>query len=289
MTEATVRQAADLNARLTSDVEPLQTDAALAMWRAECTGEDEAFRQVESLNQRIMTRLSDREDFATAESLLAAGEALDDRSRRELTKWRNQLAQHQIDAATIAELAREEAGLGQVYNSFRAVLEGRPVADNEIDRILLESCDSAEVEAAWRASKKIADATSDDDPRRVADRLRDLVRLRNRAAGQIGYPNSYRASLELGEIEQEWLYETLDLLEARTRPPFRRWKADLEQRLAAAFGVETAELRPWHYRDRFFQAPPPPAGGDEVDTLLRRKEAEDIVAMTVRSFDELGF
>ena len=289
MSDTTPNQASELCARLTQDLEPLQTDAAVAMWRAECTGDDGAFRELESLNERIMTRLSDSSDFARAEELLGTAGGADAVERRELVKWRNRLAENQFDEETIAKLAREEAGLGQVYNSFRAQLGGRIVADNEIDRILLETTSSAEAEAAWRASKEISRAVAGGDDRPVAERLRDLVRLRNGAAQQIGYDNGYRASLELGEMEQDWLFDTLELLESETRPLFQSWKAGLEQRLGESFGVAPGELAPWHYRDRFFQSAPPPEGGAEVDEWLQQREADDIVDMTVRSFDDMGF
>ena len=120
----------------------------------------------------------------------------------------------------------------------------------------------------------------------VAERLRALVRLRNDAARQIGFDNAYRAHLELGEMEQDWLYSTLDLLERETRPLFEAWKSGLDRELAQRFGVAVSELRPWHYRDRFFQLPPPEGDQAELDPVL---EGKDIVALAIRSFDDLGF
>ena len=147
------------------------------------------------------------------------------------------------------------------------------VTDNEIDRILHEERSSAAVEAAWRASKAIARYRGEDGRRQpVAERLRALVRLRNDAARQIGFANAYRAHLELGEMEQDWLYSTLDLLErddAAAVPGLeaRPRRASSAQR----FGVAVADLRPWHYRDRFFQLPPPEGDHDELDSVLAGK------------------
>jgi peptidyl-dipeptidase A len=161
------------------------------------------------------------------------------------------------------------------------------VTDNEIDRVLHEDRSSTAVESAWRASKAIARYRGEaGSGAPVAERLRDLVRLRNHAARQIGFDNAYRAQLELGEIEQDWLYSTLDLLERETRPLFLAWKRGLDRELAQRFKIEVGQLRPWHYRDRFFQLPPPEGDHAELDAPLAGK---DIVALAVRSFDDLGF
>ena len=87
-------------------------------------------------------------------------------------------------------------------------------------------------------------------------------------------------------MEQDWLYSTLDLLERETRPLFQAWKRSLDRDLAQRFGVAVADLRPWHYRDRFFQLPPPEGDHAELDSVLMGK---DIVSLAIQSFDDLGF
>jgi peptidyl-dipeptidase A len=41
-----------------------------------------------------------------------------------------------------------------------------------------------------------------------------------------------------------------------TREPFRRAKAEIDEKLASDYGLTVADLRPWHYHDPFFQEPP---------------------------------
>lgn len=278
-------QAAQLCGRLTADLEPLEQKCRLFEWEAECTGDPAAFEQVEQFRKQIMKRLSNRDDYALAQKLLDSTE-LDELQRRELLRWRNRLASHQYDEAMIDKIAAEETALAQQYNSFRAELDGQAIADNQIDQILAKSTDSAEVEAAWQASKKIAyyrGPQGDQPP--VAERLLDLVRLRNQAARSIGFDNAYRASLELGELDQQWLFETLDEIEEKTRLLFSKWKAGLDERRAARFRISVDQLRPWHYGDRFFQSVPE-ADEESLDHWFQNK---DIVALTERTFDELGF
>jgi peptidyl-dipeptidase A len=304
-TTSSARTAAarDLVSALERDLEPLEVAAAEATWQAERTGATEAFERVEQLRARIMTRLADRDAFRRAGELLDGGagsapagdaraaredgDGLAPELRRQVFRWKNRLAANQVDADTIARLARDEAELVRQYNGFRARLGDFTVTDNEIDRVLHEERSSKAVEAAWRASKAIARYRGEDGSSApVAERLRDLVRLRNHAARQIGFDNAYRAQLELGEIEQDWLFQTLDLLERETQPLFTAWKRGLDGELARRFGVEVAQLRPWHYRDRFFQVPPPEGDHAELDGPLAGR---DIVALAVKSFDDLGF
>lgn len=278
-------QAAQLCLNLAADLEPIETKCRLKEWEAECTGDEAAFAEVERLRKQAMKRLANADDFAAAERLLQSPE-LDELQRRELLRWRNRLASHQYDDKLIEQIAAEETALVQQYNTFRAELNGEAVTDNQIDSILSTSTDSAEVEAAWRASKRISSFTGPkQDQAPVAERLLKLVRLRNQAAQSIGYSNAYQASLELGELNQDWLFETLGALEEKTRPLFAEWKSQLDQQLAKRFGVSVGQLRPWHYGDRFFQTVPE----TESESLDAWYRDADVVALTVQTFDELGF
>lgn len=276
----------ELCRRLAHDIEPMQRTMRLAQWDAETTGSPEAFAQVEHHQKNVMRRLSNREDYALADRLRSDA-SLDSRTRRELLRWRNFMAPHQVDDETIDRLAKDEAALVQQYNSFRAKVNGKTVGDNEIDRILAESVDALEVEAAWRGSKSIGEhRTNDDGGPSVLERLIDLVKLRNHAARQIGYASAYESALQLSELEPDWLFATLDALDHATRPIFQRWKSNLDQKLARRFAVQASELKPWHYGDRFFQTPPKVGEEVNVDALFRNK---DVVDLTNRSFDALGF
>lgn len=278
-------QAEELCGRLTRDLQPLQEECRRVEWDAECTGDENAFVRLEELRQAIMQRLSDRTDFETARRF--HNEQLPGETGRQVLRWRNALAGNQYDEQTIQRLAAEETALGRQYNSFRAVLDEEPVSDNELDRILAEETDSSRVETAWRASKRISSYRGEgggSPP--VAERLVDLIRLRNQAVGQIGFRNAYEASLELGELDPAWLFETLNLLDRETRPLFTEWKRGLDQKRAQRFGISVDQLRPWHFGDRFFQTPPDEDDDDGLDKWFKEK---DIVALTVQSFDELGF
>ncbi len=85
---------------------------------------------------------------------------------------------------------------------------------------------------------------------------RNSSRLRNEAAVQLRFKNFHALQLHLNEQDGEHLLKLFDELDELTRAPFERAKADLDGRLAQRCGIKTADLRPWHYHDPFFQATP---------------------------------
>ncbi len=277
--------AEELLAKLAHDIEPMEKSLRLAQWDAECTGAPEAFARVEEAQKQVMRRLADRDDFALLKKLQASPAA--GTIGRQVDRWTNAMARQQISPERIDRLAAEEASLVQQYNAFRADLDGKKVGDNEIDRLLSESTRNAEVESAWRASKKIADFQGEDGTSPpVHDRLTQLVALRNEAAREIGHSNAYISSLTLSELDPAWLFETLAELDRVTRPVFREWKKGLDQKLAKRFSIQVQELRPWHYGDRFFQSVPKVEDALDLDPIFRTK---DVVDLTIQSFDHLGF
>jgi peptidyl-dipeptidase A len=117
-----------------------------------------------------------------------------------------------------------------------------------VRKTLKESLDSALRQKVWEASKKVGAAVEAD--------LADLVKLRNEAATQLGFKNFHDLQLTLNEQNGSDLIKLFDDLDALTREPFTKAKADIDARLAKKLGVAGADLRPWHYHDPFFQESP---------------------------------
>lgn len=287
-TETIEREAREWCRRLTEELEPLDRDCRQTEWDAECSGDDAAFARLADLRRKIMRRLSDADDFAEGTRLLNSGSLANPLLRREVLRWRNRLAARQCPPELNDRLAAEETALSQQFNSFRATHHGKSVGDNELQKVLRETRDSAEAEAAWRASKAIASHVGDSDSRTVAQRLIDVVKLRNEAAQAIGYPTAYRAALELSELSEEWLFDTLAKLEAETAAPFARYKERLDHWLAAHFAIQKEDLRPWHYGDLFFQTSRPIHADEDLQPYLDKTHL-DIVETTIKTMDDLGF
>ncbi|MBI5365761.1 MAG: M2 family metallopeptidase, partial [Planctomycetes bacterium] len=184
---------------------------------------------------------------------------------------------NQKTPAEIEEQVSLEKEIEGIYNNFRGTFEGRRVADNDIDEVLGHETYGARRRAAWEASKQIGG--------QVADKVKQLVRLRNASARRLGFRDGYAFGLALIEIDETRLFATLDSLRALTDEPFRAAKAELDRGLAARFGLASpAELRPWHYADPFFQRAP----SDPRADLDRIYAASDLVDLTTRTYDAIG-
>jgi peptidyl-dipeptidase A len=188
----------------------------------------------------------------------------------------NAMGPNQLDDDLRTRLVQLETRIETSFVEHRGRVAGRPVSDNDIEQILLRSDDVAERRDAWEASKSVGAAVGAD--------LLDLVRLRNDAANRLGFRDHYELALRFGELDEERLFATLDSVAAATEEPFRAWKAELDDRLAARFGCTPDDLRPWHYDDPFFQEPPV-SGRLSLDEQFA---TADLEGLTVRTFDGLG-
>jgi peptidyl-dipeptidase A len=155
------------------------------------------------------------------------------------------------------------------FASHRPEVDGRPATENEIEAILKESDDEALRRRAWEASKEIGSL--------VADRIRELARVRNETARALGFADYYRMSLDLQEIDEAWLFGLLAELEELTEKPFFSWKASLDARLKERFRTDL--VLPWHLSDPFFQQLPAD-GGVSLDQALREGDALDLTRRT---------
>ena len=200
------------------------------------TGDPVAEEDAARLDTEIRTVFSRPGEYESLRALAAAGGVADPLLARQLTLLLNAYRGQQLEPATIARLVRMEKRLESRFNAFRAELDGRPVPDNDLRRVLIESDDSAARRGAWEAAKQVG--------AEVAPDLLELVRLRNEAARSLGFENFYTMRLTLDEQDEGELFGLLDELERGTRPLFEGYKRGLDARLAARFGVTPAELRP---------------------------------------------
>ncbi|HEX2240014.1 MAG TPA: M2 family metallopeptidase [Actinomycetota bacterium] len=194
--------------------------------------------------------------------------------RRQLEVLRLSMTEDQMDEALRSQIVELSTAVEGEFASYRPEVDGKRLSDNEIDNLLKTSADEPLRRAAWNASKEIGGV--------VGGRVRELARLRNKAAHDRGFADYYRMALELEELSEEWLFGLLDEVAAFTEEPFTRFKRELDDKLARRFGVET--VYPWHYADPFFQSMPPD-GGVTIDHLVADASPPDLAA---RTFSGLG-
>jgi peptidyl-dipeptidase A len=263
-----------LVAALTATLRPLEVEANRAWWLASTEVSDAHERRRVAADVALRSALADVSAFAAVRAALDVTPP--GPLRRELEVLHDRLRPQQVPADLRAELAELEAAVDATFNAFRGSIDGTPTSDNEIAQILRSSDDVDTRRRAWEASKEVGAA--------VADRVRRLARLRNRAARHVGARDHFALSLATSELDEERLLATLDAVDAATAAPFARWKAEVDRAIASRFGIDVAELAPWHYDDPFFQDPP---GSGALDLDPWFVDA-DLEALTLATYDGLG-
>ncbi len=227
---------------------PLSRDAALASFQASVSGREADYQRSADLQLQLKKLYADPAAFARIKAWRAAGVVTEPLLRRQLDILYLDFLGNQLPEATLAELINRQTAIEKAYNTFRPVIDGRPHTDNELEAILGGSTDSARLEAAWTASKAIG--------REVAPAIVELVKLRNQAARSLGFKNFQAMQLALSEQDPDAIEALFDQLDQMTRDDFARAKEEIDRYLGEKLGVAKADLRPWHYQNRFFQAAP---------------------------------
>jgi peptidyl-dipeptidase A len=230
---------------------PLEVAANLAWWNANVSGKDEDFKKKEEAQNRIDEALADRAAFAELKQLKEANKQsqIDDKLiAREIDLLYLQYLEKQVDPALLKQITAKANAVEKAFNVYRAKVDGKEMTDSEVRKVLKESKNSERRRAVWEASKGVGAV--------VAGDLKELVKLRNQAAVQLGFKNFHALQLFLNEQDGDALIKLFDELDAMTREPFRAAKAEIDAKLAAQSGVKVGDLMPWHYHDPFFQESP---------------------------------
>ena len=87
--------------------------------------------------------------------------------------------------------------------------------------------------------------------------LKELVKLRNQAAKELGFKNYHALQLYLNEQSQDAVIKLFDELDDLTREPFLKAKAEIDARLAKSYGIEPGDLSPGTITIRSSRKRPP--------------------------------
>jgi len=227
---------------------PLYKESSLASWEANVTGTDEAWARNEKASVAFINYFTDKKAFAELKELKESGMVKDLLLARQLDVIYNQFLSGQVDTSLLAEQVRMETEITKKFNSFRADFSGNMLSDNEVEDILRNSTNSGELQAAWEGHKKIGPV--------VADDIIKLVRHRNRIAQELGFSNYHQMSLKLSGQDPDEVTRIFDELDSLTRGTFTTLKGEIDSYYSKRYGVQAADLMPWHYQNRYFQEAP---------------------------------
>jgi peptidyl-dipeptidase A len=255
---------------------PLTLEAEAAWWEANITGTDAAYERKRVTDKALVDLHSDHEMFAQLKALKEKGEVRDPVLRRELDVMYRAFLPGQADPKLQKQIVDLENDVEQTFNTHRGQVGDKTLSENDIRDILATTTDSAQAEAAWKAYMEVG--------AKVDGKLRELARLRNQVARELGFRDYFAMSLVLQEIEEDKLFNLFDELDSLTFGTFAKVKADMDATRAARFHVAVSELRPWHFGDLFFQEAP---GGEGVNLDDLFKNA-DMVALAKKYYASIG-
>jgi peptidyl-dipeptidase A len=266
----------DLIGKIEADLVPLSKDAAIASWNASISGKDEDYKRSEEAQIKLLNLFSDSSIFSQLKELKESGMVKDSVLIRQMELLYPSFLRNQVSKDLLAKKVKMEAELEKKYSNFRADIGGKLVTDNEIEDILATSKNSTELEAAWKAHKKIGSE--------VAAEVIALVKLRNQIAKELGYENYHTMDMTLSEQDPGEILALFDELDELTKNTFKGLKDDIDTYFAKRYNLPKEKLMPWHYQNRFFQEAPKIYDVD-LDQFYKDK---DVVALTKQYYNGIG-
>jgi peptidyl-dipeptidase A len=226
----------------------LYRESALASWNANVTGTNEDFAKSEKASFDFAKIFSDSKAFAELKEIKESNAVKDPILVREMEILFNGYLGGQVDTTLIAEQIKMETEISKMYANFRVSINGKQISDNEVESILKNETGSKELQTAWEGSKTIGPI--------VAANIIKLVKHRNTIAQKIGFSNYHEMSLKLSGQEPADVTKIFDELDSLTRNNFAELKGEIDSYFAKRYKVAIADLRPWHYQNRYFQEAP---------------------------------
>ena len=261
---------------LEQSINPLDTELCQVYWKLANTGDESLQQKIVDIEMQLHEITSDAQNFRQIKDALQDSN-ISGETRRVLELLHNDFAGSQESADIARRKAEITASIDGDYATFRAQLNAEKLSSNDILDVL-KHCNANPVrKATWEAAKAIGPV--------VAPKILELVELRNRTARELGYRDYYDMSLKLQEIDEHEMLSSFRSMEELTREPFAAEKRGLDEKLVRRFRLEgTADLRPWHYADTFFQEAPPVVDLD-LDSLF---SGTDLEQLTIDTFDRVG-
>ena len=227
---------------------PLYREAALASWDANISGTDEDYARSEKASFELAKVYTDSIAFAELKSIKESGAVKDPLLTRQIEVLYNSYLGGQVDPSLLEEQIRMETEISKKFSTFRAVVSGKELSDNQVEEILRSSVKSSELQAAWEAHKQIGPLVAEDIIR--------LVKHRNIIAQKTGFSNFHEMSLKLSGQDPAEVTTIFDELDNLTRDSFAVLKDEIDTYFSSYYKIGKDNLRPWHYQNRYFQEAP---------------------------------
>lgn len=257
-------------------LQPLEKKANLAWWEASTTGSEKAFAAREEADNQLAALHADREVFKQIAELYRGDKVKDPLLARQLRAMYVSFLPRQADPKLNEQIIALEVEVEKIFNTHRSQVNGKRLTENDVRTILKETRDTEEAKAAWQGYMAVG--------AKVAPKLNQLVKLRNEVARKLGYRDYFEMKLDEQELKEDELFAIFDELDQLTRAPFTELKSQIDRHMAARFGLDPSQLRPWHTDDLFFQEAPNLATVS-LDDVYKGK---DPVKLSQKQYESMG-
>ena len=227
---------------------PLYREAGITSWNANISGSDEDLALSEKASFEYSKVFTDTKAFNELKEIKESGAVKDPLLSRQLDLLYDAYLGNQVDTSLISQRLKMETEINKKYLNFRAKVNGKDLSDNQVEDILRNSKNNAELQAAWEGHKMIGPEVEKD--------IIALVKHRNLIASRLGFSNFHEMSLKLSGQDPAEVTAILDELDNLTRDNFAQLKGDIDTYFSKIYKVRADELRPWHYQNRYFQEAP---------------------------------
>ena len=261
---------------LENEIIPVYIEWNKASFQASISGKDEDYRKRSEYELMYSRILADKDKFSSVSAFRKNPAIKDSLIKRALDIMYNTMIRYQIDSVRMKALITAQEDVEKKFSTFRAEFDGKSLSDNEIDSILLNSRKTAELEKAWKASKVVGNL--------VAEDIRNLVKLRNEIAVDLGYGNYHEMSLRISDQDPAEVSQLFDELDSLTRGEFAVLKDEIDSILAGQLKISREKLMPWHYQNRFFQEAPKIYESD----LDKYYSGKDILQVVKNYYEGIG-
>ncbi len=257
-------------------IKPLEKAHKLAYWQAATTGSDSAYKKAAKIELEIRQIYANKKDFEYLKNLKQSKKIKDPLLKRQLTILYNRYLQNQIDPSLLKSMVDLSNQIEERFSTFRPLLFGKKVTNNQILEILKKEHNLQRRRAAWEASKQVGEL--------VATDLIRLVKLRNQAARELGFKNFHQMSLTLSEQNVKKIDDLIWEVGEYTLEPYYQAKVLIDRMLGNTYHIHPRQIRPWHYHDPFFQETPQ-IFKINLDAFYKN---QDIKALALKFYASIG-
>lgn len=227
-------------------IKPIFKSSRIAYWNATKTGKEEYYKEYENLQKESEKIFNDKSKFEQLKKFLTI--KLNPLLKRQVEILYLSFLASQGDISLLNNIIELSTKIEKEFNTYRAKIDGKSYTDNEIKEILKNEKDSKKLKEAWEASKKQGQLVEKD--------VLTLVKLRNKLAKSLGFDNYYSFSLHIGEQSENQVFNIFNNLNTLSETAFKKAKEEIDTSLSKEYNLKIADLKPWHYKNLFFQEPP---------------------------------